>query len=73
MYYALAGNVSAVDAAVVITVGNFCCFSVFFFGLGHKSPLCCAAMLECFAALHSLSSLQTEGIVQGPYTERIDL
>jgi hypothetical protein len=48
-------------AAVVITIRTFCCFSVFFFGLGHKSPLCCAAMLECFAALHSLSSLQTEG------------
>jgi hypothetical protein len=30
MYYALAGNVSVVAAAVVITVGNFCCFSVFF-------------------------------------------
>jgi hypothetical protein len=58
VHYALAGNVSVVVAAVVITVGNFCCFSVFFC-LGHKSPLCCAAMLECFAALHS--TLQTVG------------
>ncbi len=58
VHYALAGYVSVVVAAVVITVGTFCCFSVFFC-LGHKSTLCCAAILECFAALHS--SLQTEG------------